>query len=135
MKTIKFFIPVLAACMAVFVSCGDNDDDEDYRDAWVGTYVGDSDYHFSANGGANTIDTVYFNDSLSVAKNSDKNLTFVYRGQSLMAECTEEGVFSHDNYPNGGFQGRFSGDSLYFNFSESEQGRSVTYVFKGKKIK
>ena len=124
-------IPALAACLAIFASCGDKDND--YRDAWVGTYVGNSEYHFSSNGGENTIDTVYLNDNLSVTKSGDKELSFGYRGQTLSAECSEGGVFSHDNYPHGGFQGRFSGDSLYFTLSESEQGRSVTYVFKGKK--
>lgn len=125
---------MLVACMAVFVSCKD-EDKSDYRDAWVGTYVGDSECHVSANGGANTVDTVYRNDSLSIAKSGDNNLSIDYRGQSSLATCTEDGSFSHDDYPHGGCQGRFSGDSLYFNFSESEQGRSATYIFKGRKIK
>lgn len=118
--------------MAVFASCED-DQKSDYRDAWVGTYVGDSEYHFSANGGENTFDTIYPDDNLSVAKSGDNNLTVDYRSQSFLVTCTESGSFSHDDYPHGGCEGRFSGDSLYFNSTVSEQGRSVTYIFKGRK--
>jgi hypothetical protein len=132
MRKYNCFILILAACMIFFASCKD---DVDNRDAWVGTYMGDSDYHFSANGGANTIDTVYLNDSLSVAKSGDNKMSFGYRGQSFLAECTAEGVFCYDDYPHGGFEGKFYGDSLKFITSESFQGRSVTYVFKGRKIK
>ena len=136
-KTNKYCVLLLAACMLVFASCKDDDvmDNPDYRDAWVGTYVGDSEYHFSANGGQNTVDTLYSNDSLSVAKSGDNDLIIDYRSQSFLVNCTAEGSFSRDNYPHGGCEGRCFGDSLYFKSADSEQGRTVTYIFKGSKIK
>lgn len=79
------------------------------------------------------MDTVYLNDTLSVAKCGDESLTIGYRNQSFEVASTEEGHFYRDNYPHGGCDGRWFGDSLYFNYNESFQGRSVTYNFKGNK--
>ena len=133
MKTRRFGIIMLVACMTLFVACKD-DNATDYRDTWVGTYVGDTQYHYSANGGENVIDTVYVNDSLTVAKIGDDNLVIGFRSQSFQVNCTKEGVFNHDNYPHGGCQGQCYGDSVYFMSEESEQGRSATYTFSGRKI-
>ena len=127
---------LFAACMCFFVGCKDDGEDSngsDYRDKMVGTYVGDSDYRYSANGGENTLDTVYLGDTLSVAKYGDKGLTIGYRSQSFEVACTEDGNLYLDDYPHGGCDGKCFDDSLYFNYSESFQGRTVTYNFKGKK--
>lgn len=121
---------LFVACMTFFVGCKD---DSDYRDKMVGTYVGDSKYHFSANGGENVMDTVYLGDTLSVAEHGDQGLTIGYRSQSFEVACTEDGNLYLDDYPHGGCDGKYFDDSLYFNYSESFQGRTVTYNFKGKK--
>lgn len=127
---------LFAACMFFFVGCKDDGEDSngsDYRDKMVGAYVGNSDYRYSANGGENTMDTVYLGDTVSVAKYGDKGLTIGYRNQSFEVVCTEDGCISRDNYPHGGCDGKYFDDSLYFNYNESFQGRTVTYNFKGKK--
>ena len=127
---------LFAACMTFLVACTGDDNDtngNDFRDMMVGAYVGDSEYHFSANGGENTLDTVYLNDTLSVAKCGDNGLTIGYRSQSFEVVCTDDGSFGRDNYPHGGCDGKWFDDSLYFNYNESSQGRAVTYIFKGKK--
>lgn len=124
---------MLATCMAVFVSCKDKD--SDYRDAWMGTYLGDSKCHLSADGGNVSIDTVYCNDSLSVSKREDNGLTIGYRGESFSVNCTVEGQFSFEKYPHSGGEGKFVGDSLYFKYSNSFQGRTITYHFGGSKIR
>jgi len=125
---------VIVACLSLFVGCKDDDvNGIDYRDKMVGTYVGDSDYRYSANGGENVMDTVYLGDTLSVAKDGDKGLAIVYRRQSFEVACTADGHISRDNYPHGGCDGKYFDDSLYFNYNESFQGRTVTYNFKGKK--
>ena len=120
--------------MTLFVACKD-DNATDYRDTWVGTYVGDTQYHYSVNGEANVVDTIYVNDNLSVAKIGDDNLIIGFRSQSYQVNCKKDGAFSHDNYPHGGCQGQCYGDSVYFMSEESEQGRSATYTFSGRKIK
>ena len=125
---------LVVACVALFLGCtDDNSKSNDYRDKMVGSYVGDSEYHFSANGGENVMDTVYLNDTLSVAKIGDEGLTIGYRGQSFEVLCSEDGTFYRDNYPHGGCDGSWFADSLYFNNNESFQGRSVTYNCRGKK--
>ena len=45
MKTGIVLIPMLATCLAVFVGCGDKDND--FRDTWLGTYEGYCEYHSS----------------------------------------------------------------------------------------
>lgn len=133
-KVMRLGVLAIVACMALFVGCKDDDlNGNDYRDKMVGTYVGDSEYHYSSNGGENVLDTVYRNDTLSVAMYGDQGLTIGYRNQLFEVACTEDGAFSHDDYPHGGCDGKYFDDSLYFNYNESSQGRSVTYSFKGKK--
>ena len=125
---------VIVACLSLFVGCKDDDSDGiDYRDKMVGTYVGDSEYRYFANGGENTMDTVYVGDTLYVAKYGDRGLTVGYRSQSFEVACTEDGNLYLDDYPHGGCDGKYFDDSLYFNYNESFQGRIVTYNFKGKK--
>ena len=125
---------LLVACMALLLGCTDDGvNSGDHRDKMVGTYVGDSEYRFSANGGEYVVDTVYLSDTLSVAKCGDESLTIGYRNQLFEVVCTEAGKFSRDNYPHGGCDGKYFDDSLYFNYNESFQGRSVTYNFKGNK--
>lgn len=124
---------MLAASMAVFTSCKEKE--YDYRDAWVGTYLGDSKCHLSADGGNVSIDTVYYNDSLSVSKREDEGLTIGYRGESLLIDCTKEGKLSFEKYPHSGGEGKIVGDSLYFKYSDSFQGRTITYHFGGSKIR
>ena len=131
MKTIRFFIPVLAACVAVFAGCGDKDND--YRDVWEGDYVGYCEYHYSL-GSDHQFDTIYTNESLSVAKQGEKELVIGYIGQSYTVNCTSEGTFtSTTNNPHSEWDGYFKGDSLFFNYYDVSQGQSTSRHFKGNK--
>ena len=134
MKSNKIIFIALATCLFFVTAC--KDDKVDNRDAWVGTYVGESEYHYSANGGANTLDTVYQNDQLTVSKNGDDGLTIDYKSltsASFPVTCDAEGKFNYENYPHTSCEGHFIADSVYFIYTESSQGRSATYNFKGKK--
>lgn len=134
MKTGRFLIPVLAACLAVFVGCEDKDND--YRDAWVGTYEGDCYCHASA-GSDNQFDTIYANESVSVSKQGDEGLLVDFvTGQSFPVNCTSEGIFtSTTGNPHSEWDGCVKGDSLFFNYYDVSQGHSTSYKFKGKKTK
>ena len=75
MKTNKVLTLVLATCLFFVAAC--KDDNTDYRDSWVGTYVGDCSYHFS-NGADYQYDTVFHNETLAVSKNEDNGLIVDY---------------------------------------------------------
>ena len=131
MKTVRFLIPALAACLAVFAACGDKDND--YRDAWVGTYEGYYNFHYSS-GSDHQFDTVYTNQSLSVSKQGNEGLVLDYLGQSFQVLCSSDGTFtSISNNPHSEWDGCFKGDSLFFNYYDISQGHSSTRHFKGKK--
>ena len=131
MKTGIVLIPMLATCLAVFVGCGDKDND--YRDTWLGTYEGYCDYH-SSTGADHQFDTVYTNQSLSVSKQGDEGLELVYLGQTFQVHCSQDGTFtSTSNNPHSEWNGCFKGDSLFFNYYDVSQGHSSTRHFKGKK--
>ncbi len=131
MKTCILLIPFFATCLSVFVGCGDKDND--YRDAWVGTYEGYCDYH-SSTGSDNQFDTVYANESLSVSKQEDEGLVIDYIGQSFPVHCTSEGTFtSTSNNPHSEWNGCIKGDSLFFNYHDVSQGHSSSRQFKGKR--
>ena len=133
MKTSKVLVLALAVCLSVFVSCGDKDND--YRDAWVGTYEGYCDYH-SSTGSDNQFDTVYANESLSVSKQEDEGLLIDYIGQSFPVHCTSEGTFtSTSNNLHSEWNGCIKGDSLFFNYHDVSQGHSSSRQFKGKKTR
>ena len=133
MKTSKVLVLALAVCLSVFVSCGDKDND--YRDAWVGTYEGYCDYH-SSMGADHQFDTVYTNESLTVSKQGDEGLVIGYIGQSFPVQCTSEGTFtSTSDNPHSEWNGYVKGDSLFFNYFDVSQGQSSTRHFKGKKTK
>ena len=117
--------------MAFFASCGDKDND--YRDAWVGTYEGYCEYHHSA-GSDQQFDTVYTNETLSVTKQGSMGLLIAYIGQSFPVDCTSEGTFfSTSDNPHSEWEGSIQGDSLFFNYHDVSQGQSTTRLFKGKK--
>jgi hypothetical protein len=131
MKTRNFLIPVLVTCLAVFVGCGDKD--KDFRDTWLGTYEGYSDYHSFA-GADHQFDTVYTNESMSVSKQGDEGLVMEYLGQSFQVLCSADGTFtSTSNNPHSEWNGCIKGDSLFFNYYDVSQGHSSTRHFKGKK--
>lgn len=131
MKSNRFFIPLLAACLALFASCGDKD--EDYRDAWEGTYVGYREYHCSI-GSDYQFDTLYTDETLSVAKQGDMELVIGYIGQIFPVNCTPEGTFTATTTnPHSEWDGRVTGDSLFFNYYDVTQGRSSAWHFKGIK--
>ena len=135
MKTGKLLISVivLAVCLSVFVGCGDKD--SDYRDTWVGTYEGYSDYH-SYTGVDHQFDTVYTNESLTVSKQGDEGLVIGYIGRSFPVNCTSGGTFtSTSDNPHSEWNGYVKGDSLFFNYFDISQGQSSTRQFKGKKTK
>lgn len=139
MKKSIFLIPLLVACMAVVVGCGDKDNagngnnDNDYRDAWLGTYDGYCEYH-SSTGSDHQFDTVYTDESLSVSKQGDEELVIDYIGQSFAVRCTSEGTFtSTTDNPHSEWNGRIKGDSLFFNYHDVSQGHSSTRHFEGKK--
>ncbi len=85
MKTRNFLIPVLVACLAVFVGCGDKD--KDFRDEWLGTYEGYCDFH-SSTGADHQFDTVYTNESVTVSKQGNEGLVMDYLGQSFQVLCS-----------------------------------------------
>ena len=126
-----FLIPVLATCLSVFAGCGDKD--IDYRDAWEGTYVGYCEYHYSS-GTDHHFDTVYTDESLSVAKQGENELVIGYIGHLFPVNCTPEGglIGPADN-PHSMWQGRITGDSLSFDYSDVSQGNVVTRHFEGRK--
>ena len=131
MKTVRFLIPALAACLAVFASCGDKDND--YRDAWVGTYEGNCVFHYSA-GADHQFDTVYADEMLSVTKLGNEGLAIDYIGQSFPVDCTSEGTFfSTSDNPHSEWEGSIKGDSLFFDYYDVSQGQSTTRHFKGIK--
>ena len=135
MKTGKLLISVivLAVCLSVFVGCGDKD--SDYRDTWVGTYEGYSDYH-SYTGVDHQFDTVYTNESLTVSKQGNEGLVIGYIGRSFPVNCTSGGTFtSTSDNPHSEWNGYVKGDSLFFNYFDISQGQSSTRQFKGKKTK
>ena len=133
MKTGIVLIPMLATCLAVFVGCGDKDND--YRDTWLGMYEGYCEYH-SSTGSDHQFDTVYTNQSLSVSKQGNEGLVldYLYLGQSFQVLCSSDGTFtSISNNPHSEWDGCFKGDSLFFNYYDISQGHSSTRHFKGKK--
>ena len=133
MKTGIVLIPMLATCLAVFVGCGDKDND--YRDTWLGTYEGYCEY-LSSTGSDHQFDTVYTNQSLSVSKQGNEGLVldYLYLGQSFQVLCSSDGTFtSISNNPHSEWDGCFKGDSLFFNYYDVSQGHSSTRHFKGKK--
>ena len=133
MKTIKIISFLLTVSMMTFVSCGNNEDNEDYRDSWIGTYVGQCSYHFS-NGTDYQYDTVFPNETLSVTKNEKNGLNVDFRGMTLSAQCTAEGVLTaHSTNPHSNYYGNFKGDSLFFEYSDVSQGNSSLLSFKGRK--
>lgn len=138
MKTGKFLIPVLVTCLAVFVGCGDKDND--YRDGWVGTYEGYCEYHHSA-GSDFQFDTVCPNETISVSKQGDNGLLISYIGQSLSnlsfpVNCNPDGSFaSTTGNPHSEWNGSIKGDSLFFHYYDISQGQSNTRHFKGKKTR
>jgi hypothetical protein len=133
MKTSRFLIPVFAACLAVFAACGDKDND--YRDAWLGTYEGYCEYHHYI-GSDQHFDTVYTNETLSVTKQGDNGLVIDYIGQLFPVTCTSEGTFtSTTDNPHSEWSGEIEGDSLFFRYYDVSQGQSTTRHFKGKKTK
>ena len=131
MKTSIFLIPMLATCLAVFVGCGDKDND--FRDPWLGTYEGYCEYH-SFMGADYQFDTVYTNQSLSVSKQGNEGLVLDYLGQSFQVLCSSDGTFtSTSNNPHSEWNGCFKGDSLFFNYYDVSQGHSSSRHFIGKK--
>ena len=133
MKTGIVLIPMLATCLAVFVGCGDKDND--YRDTWLGMYEGYCEY-YSSTGSDHQFDTVYTNQSLSVSKQGNEGLVldYLYLGQSFQVLCSSDGTFtSISNNPHSEWDGCFKGDSLFFNYYDVSQGHSSTRHFKGKK--
>ena len=131
MKTGRFLIPVLAGCLAVFAACGDKDND--YRDAWLGTYEGYCEYHHYI-GSDQHFDTVYTNESVTVSKQGNEGLVMDYLGQSFQVLCSGDGTFtSTSNNPHSEWNGCIKGDSLFFNYYDVSQGHSSTRHFKGKK--
>jgi hypothetical protein len=139
MKNIVNMFPLTACllCMALFAACGN--EDSDYRDAWVGTYVGECRYQHSAGWGDYQFDTVCVNETLSVAKQGDNGLLISYIGQSLSnlsfsVDCNPDGTFSSTtNNPHSEWNGSIKGDSLFFNYYDVSQGQSSTRHFKGSK--
>ena len=119
--------------MAAFTSCTEKEK-TDYRDAWMGVYVGDTQCHTISNDGQFTADTVYPGDTLSVAKEGSGALLIGYRGKEYQVGCKEEGSFCGENYPHGGFQGRIYGDSVFFEVVDTWHGNTVTNTFYGKKL-
>jgi len=134
MKSNKFLVvPVLAACLALLAGCIEDDPvSPDYRDAWVGTYVGYTDVHTSS-GDDHQSDTTYTDQSLSVSKYGGDSLTLEYLNTSYRFSCSADGVFEHTDNPHGGYYGNFSGDSLHFHIYDITSGHSVSQFFKGKK--
>ena len=131
MKTVRFLIPALAACLAVFAACGDKDND--YRDAWVGTYEGYYNFHYSS-GSDHQFDTVYIDETLTVAKQGDRELVVGFIGQNFPVTCTPEGTFaSTTENPHSEWGGSIKGDSLFFTYYDVSQGQSVTRHFVGSK--
>lgn len=131
MKKGLFLIPAIVTCMAVFVGCGDKDND--FRDTWVGTYVGNCDYHTST-GSDHQFDTVYTNESLKVSKQGNEELVMDYLGQSFQVRCSSDGTFtSTSSNPHSEWNGCIKGDSLFFNYHDVSQGHSSSRHFKGKK--
>ena len=133
MKTGRFLIPVVAACVAVFAACGEKDND--YRDVWVGTYEGCSEYHNST-GTDYQVYTVFAGESLTVCKKGDHQLEVLYLGLEFPVDCTPEGVFSSTTgNPHSEWEGSIKGDSLFFIYHDVSQGHSISWLFKGKKTK
>ena len=133
MKTSRLLIPVLATCMAIFAGCGDKDND--YRDAWVGTYEGYCDVHYSS-GSDQQFDTVYTDETLSIDKQGDNGLVINYIGQSFPVNCTSEGnLTAPSENPHSMWEGKITGDSLSFTYYDVSQGNATTRHFKGKKTK
>lgn len=131
MKTRIYLIPVLVACMAVCVGCGDKDND--FRDTWLGTYEGYCEYH-SSTGSDHQFDTVYSDQSLTVSKQGNEGLVLDYLSQSFQVRCSSDGTFtSTSNNPHSEWNGSIKGDSLFFNYHDVSQGHSTTRLFKGKK--
>lgn len=117
--------------MAVFIGCGDKDND--YRDPWLGTYEGNCEYH-SSTGSDHQFDTVYTNQSLTVSKQGNEGLVLDYLGQSFQVHCSSDGTFTSTSFnPHSEWIGCIKGDSLYFNYQDVSQGHSTTRHFKGKK--
>ena len=124
-------IPVLVACMAVFVGCGDKDND--FRDKWLGTYEGYCEYH-SSTGSDHQFDTVYSDQSLTVTKQGNEGLVMDYLGQSFQVRCSSDGTFTSTSFnPHNEWNGCIKDDSLFFNYHDVSHGHSSTRHFKGKK--
>ena len=128
MKTSIFLIPVLLSCLAIFVGCGDKDND--YRDTWLGTYEGYCDFHSSTGSCTPSMRTVLS----TVSKQGNEGLVMDYIGQSFLVSCSSDGTFtSTTNNPHSEWNGCIKGDSLFFNYHDVSQGHSSTRHFKGKK--
>lgn len=120
---------LIIACLAIFVACEDKDNDTDFRDAWIGSYEGSSEFHLTA--GAVT---VYTNETLSVTKQDANELVIDYIDQLFPVSCTSEGTFtSTTNNPHSEWYGNIKGDSLFFTYHDVSQGHSITRHFKGSK--
>lgn len=143
MRNKRALFAVLVVCMALVAGCVDEHSnsrsgtgsDADYRDAWVGTYVGDTRSHLEVNYCEVSIDTVYVSDSLLVAKRKDNGLMVAYRGRLISVECNSSGRLSFDAYPHGGGEGQMAGDSLHLTTYEHYAGRSLTNRFDGRMVR
>lgn len=127
-------VSIMAACMAMFVGCEEPEKPvTDYREAWVGTYVGNSELHRSS-GNDYTFDTIYTNQSLTVAKSDTNALTISYFGNTFNVECNENGeIPDNSSNPHSAKCGNFKGDSLFFNIYDVTGGTSMTLKFRGAK--
>lgn len=124
---------LIIACLAFFVACEDKDNDTDFRDAWIGSYEGSSEYHHTA-GAGQQFDTVYTNETLSVTKQDANELVIDYLDQLFPVSCTSEGTFTATtNNPHSEWYGNIKGDSLFFTYHDVSQGHSTTRHFKGSK--
>ena len=131
MKTNKVLTLVLATCLFFVAAC--KDDNTDYRDSWVGTYVGDCSYHFS-NGADYQYDTVFHNETLAVSKNEDNGLIVDFRSMELSVQCTKDGeIPASTAHPHSNYFGHFKGDSLFFEYSDVSQGNASLLSFRGRK--
>lgn len=136
MKIIRCFnILLVAACVMLLAGCKD-DVQTDYRDAWEGSYAGYCEYHYSTGSDDHLFDTIYTDESMSVAKQGENELVIGYIGHLFPVNCNPEGnLTSTSNNPHSMWCGKITGDSLSFEYSDVSQGNTVTRHFNGKKQK
>ncbi len=138
MKSHKFFIlPFIAACFALLVCCTEEEPSTpatngDYRDAWIGTYLGNTDVHTSSEGD-HQADTTYTDQSIALSKCGTDSLALEYLGNRYYFSCSTSGEFNKTDNPHSGYYGNISGDSLFFHYYNITSGHSVSQFFKGKK--